>query len=211
MLGVDDRPSVICCLRRVLKGNRCSLNWYLKRGRFTNDKAYRRFGCTAVSTLQLEADVEKPPESARESQPAPRLRDTLRLSADGLAKVLGDLEARVMRAARDLGHPVPARAAHERITREHDVALLTVVTVLTRLVSKGLLRRQKREGILHFEPQLSEEEFRAHATRRGVEGILSLGPSSIAASFEDALAERSPEGLEELECLVRERLHREES
>ena len=52
----------------------------------------------------------------------PRLQDTVRLSADGLAKVLGDLESRVMRAIWTIGRPAPARAVHNRIVRSHPVA-----------------------------------------------------------------------------------------
>src|SRR5215210_5622959 len=59
-----------------------------------------------------------------------RLQDTVRLSADGLAKVLGDLEARVIRVVWELERPAPARVVHERITREHAVAIHTVITVL---------------------------------------------------------------------------------
>ena len=137
---------------------------------------------------------------------APRLQDTIRLSADGLAKVLGDLEARVMRAVWDLGRPSPARAVYEVVIREHDVALLTVITVLNKLVDKGLLTRAKRDDLLHFQPRLSEEEFMAHASRRVVEGVLSFGPDVVAASLVDVLAERDPERLAELGRLIRRRL-----
>jgi predicted transcriptional regulator len=153
-------------------------------------------------------------DSSRPDEPsgsAPRLHDTVRLSAEGIAKVLGDLEARVLRAVWEIGHPVPARAVHERVIQEHDVALLTVVTVLNKLVDKGLLRREKQAGLLHFEARMGEAEFRALVTRRVVDGILSLGPAAVAASFVDALAETNPEQLEELERLVRERLHREKA
>jgi len=138
---------------------------------------------------------------------APQLQDTVRLSATGLAKVLGDLETRVLRAVWEIGEPAPARAVHERVVREHEVALLTVVTVLNKLVKKELLRRGKREGLLHYEACWSEEEFRALAARRVVDGILSFGPAAIAVSFVDALAEQDPDQLLELERLVRERLH----
>ena len=137
---------------------------------------------------------------------APRLQDTVRLSADGLAKVLGDLEARVMRAVWDIGRPTPARAVYERVIRRHDVALLTVITVLNKLVDKGLLTRAKRDDLLHFEPRWTEEEFMAHASRRVVEGMLSFGPDVVAASFVDVLAERDPEKLAELGRLIRRRL-----
>ncbi len=141
---------------------------------------------------------------------APRLQNTVRLSADGLAKVLGDLEARIMRAVWDIGEPAPARRVHERVIKRHDVALLTVITVLNKLVEKGLLARAKRGDLLHFEARWSEEEFMAHASRRVVEGMLSFGPDVMAASFVDVLAERDPEQLAELGRLIRRRLRDKE-
>ena len=130
----------------------------------------------------------------------------MRLTADGLAKVLGDLEARVMRVVWDLGRPVPARVVHERVIEEHEVHTLTVITVLNKLVGKGLLKRTKREDLLHFEARLSEEEFLTMASRRVVEGVLSLDTEIMAASFIDVLAERDPEYLAELGRLIRQRL-----
>ncbi len=139
-----------------------------------------------------------------------RLQDTLRLSAEGIAKVLGDLEARVMHAVWEIGKPVPARAVHERVIEEHPVALHTVITVLNKLVGKGLLRREKRREVLHYEALLSEEEFRSQASRRVVEGILSLGPQAVAASFVDVLAERDPDQLADLLALIQQRMQEED-
>lgn len=136
----------------------------------------------------------------------PRLQNTVRLSADGLAKVLGDLEARVLQAVWSLSEPSPARTVHEVVVEEHRVALLTVITVLNKLAAKGILRRRARGGLLHYEAVMEEEEFMAHASRRVVEGILSLGPEAVAASLVDVLAEQDPEQLEELGRLVRRRL-----
>jgi predicted transcriptional regulator len=142
---------------------------------------------------------------------APRLQGTVRLSAEGIAKVLGDLEARVMHAVWDLREPVPARTVHEHVVEEHPVALHTVITVLNKLVAKGLLcREKKKDGILHYEACLSEEEFLGQASRSVVEGILSLGPEAVAASFVDVLADRNPAQLAELMRLIRERLQEEE-
>ncbi len=140
----------------------------------------------------------------------PRLHDTVRLSADGFAKVLGDLEARVMLAVWELGRPAPARAVYERVVREHEVALLTVITVLNKLVEKNLLCRKKQDGLLHFQACWTEDELRAHVARRVVEGILSFGPAAFAVSFVDALAEQDPNQLAELERLIHRRLHGKE-
>ena len=142
----------------------------------------------------------------RKADPLLRLHDTVRLSATGLAKVLGDLEARVMHVMWEIGRPAPARQVHERIAREHAVAIHTVITVLNKLVEKGLLRRQKRDDLLHFEATLTEEEFRAQASRQVIEGILSFGPDAVTASFVDVLAERDPAQLAELARLIERRM-----
>lgn len=135
-----------------------------------------------------------------------RIQDTVRLSAEGLAKVLGDLEARVIRTVWQLDRPASARTVHERIVAEHAVTIHTVITVLNKLVDKGLLHREKREDLLHYEATLTEEEFRTQMSRRVVEGILSLSPEAVSASFVDVLAERDPAQLAELALLIQRRL-----
>lgn len=133
-------------------------------------------------------------------------QDTVRLSARGLAKVLGDLEARVLRAVWRAGKPASAREIHVRVVRTHKVELLTVITVLNKLVVKGILVRGKRDELLHYWARSTEEEFMASTSRRVVEGILSLGPQAVSASLVDVLAERDPEQLAELGRLVRRKL-----
>ena len=141
---------------------------------------------------------------------APRSQDTVRLSAEGLAKVLGDLEARVMRTVWELAKPAPARVVYERVIDEHDVALLTVITVLNKLVAKGLLTRDRRDGLYHYSARLTEDAFRALATRRVIAGVLSLGREAVATSLVDVLAEHDPEQLAELGRLIRRKLKEQE-
>ncbi len=137
---------------------------------------------------------------------SPRLQDTVRLSAHGLAKVLGDLEARILRAVWTLGTPVTAREVHDHIVQAHDVSPLTTITVLNRLVVKRVLRRSKQRGLIHFSARLAESAFMAQVSRRVVEGILSFGPDAVASSFVDVMAEQDPEKLEELAQLIQRRL-----
>ncbi len=140
----------------------------------------------------------------------PGLQDTVRLSAKGLAKVLGDLEARIVRAVWEIDRSATAREVHQRVTKAHQVELLTVITVLNKLVMKKILVRKKQDDLLHYSARYSEEEFMALASRRIVEGILSLAPQALAASFVDVLAERDPEQLAELGRLIRRRLKADE-
>jgi predicted transcriptional regulator len=115
-----------------------------------------------------------------------------------------------MRAVWTLGKPAPARAVYEVVLEDHDVALLTVITVLNKLVAKGLLARAKHDDLLHYSARLTEDEFRTVASRRVMAGILSLGPEALAASLVDVLAEHDPEQLAELGRLVRRKLRQQE-
>ena len=136
----------------------------------------------------------------------PKLQDTVRLSATGLAKVLGDLEARILRVVWSIARPAPAREIHTRLVRSHDVSPLTTITVLNRLTAKRVLVRTRSAGLYHFAARLDEASFMAQTSRRVVEGILSFGPDAVAASFVDVLAEKDPAQLEELARLVRKKL-----
>lgn len=147
-----------------------------------------------------------PRKSSPESDQLPRLQDTVRLSADGLAKVLGDLEARVLRSIWHFARPVPARTVFEHVAVEHPVSPLTVITVLNKLVDKRVLDRQKQGDLLHYSARMSEAEFVAHVSRRVVEGVLAFSPDAVAASMVDVLAERDPEQLAGLARLIRQRM-----
>ncbi|MGI8843580.1 MAG: BlaI/MecI/CopY family transcriptional regulator [Gemmatimonadaceae bacterium] len=136
----------------------------------------------------------------------PRLQQTARLDSRGLAKVLGDLEAKVMSAVWKTSSPASAREIHERIVRHHPVKLLTVVTVLNKLVAKRLLKRSAIDGLLRYTARQTRAEFDAYASRRLVEGVLGFSRDLVAASLVDVLAETDPEALEELSRLVKARL-----
>ncbi len=144
------------------------------------------------------------------SPKTPRLPETMKLSGSGVSIVLGELESRLMRLCWQAARPLTAREIHERLRAEHRVAPLTSTTVLNRLVRKGFLSRARVDGRLHFSARLDESAFVSQASRRAVEGILSLGAEAVTASFVDVLAERDPEQLEELARLIRRKLREQD-
>lgn len=140
----------------------------------------------------------------KRSATTPKLQETVRLGASGLGKILGDLEARVLESVWRLGVPSPSRAVHADVVRSHDVALLTVITVLNKLVVKRILSRRKVNSLLHYGALMAPEEFQAFASRRLAEGVVDFAPHRMAASIVDVLAERDPAQLDELARLVEE-------
>ncbi|MBK7906331.1 MAG: BlaI/MecI/CopY family transcriptional regulator [Gemmatimonadetes bacterium] len=134
----------------------------------------------------------------------------MNLSGSGVGTVLGELEARLMRLCWDAARPLSARDIHDRLRAEHPVSPLTSTTVLNRLVRKGFLSRGRVDGLLHFTARVDESEFVSQASRRAVEGILSLGAEAVTASIVDVLAERDPEQLAELARLIRRKLREQD-
>lgn len=120
--------------------------------------------------------------------------------------MLGDLEARVLQTMWDLGKAASAREVHAAIVTSHRIAPVTTVTVLNKLVDKKVLTRRKVDDLYHYEPTMTEADFRTQVSRRVMEGIFSFGPEALSASLADVLAERDPAQLEELGRLVRRRL-----
>jgi predicted transcriptional regulator len=147
-----------------------------------------------------------PRKPSATTQTTPRLPEKVRLSGQGVGTVLGELESRLMRLCWSATEPLTAREIHEQLRTEHPVSPLTSTTVLNRLVSKGFLARERVDGLLRYRPEIDESAFVAQASRRAVEGILSLGTQAVTASIVDVLAERDPAQLQELARLIERRL-----
>jgi predicted transcriptional regulator len=148
---------------------------------------------------------ERKPGRSRSQEPPHH--ETLRLSASGAGMLLGDLEHLLMETAWKLGRPASARQLHAKVFKSRAIELITVVTVLNRLVSpKQLMRREKIDDLFHYAPILSREEFMQRASRRVVERVLALGHEAVTASMVDVLAEKDPDLLAELGRRVRQRL-----
>jgi len=134
----------------------------------------------------------------------------MKLSGSGVSIVLGELESRLMRLCWDAEGPLSAREIHDLLREDHPISPLTSTTVLNRLVRKGLLSRGRVGGRLHFSARVEESQFVSQASRRAVEGILSLGTEAVTASIVDVLAERDPAQLAELARLIRRKLREQE-
>ena len=83
-----------------------------------------------------------------------------------------------------------------------DIALTTVLTVLERLVKKGLVVKHKGAGLIAFSPAHSKEEFARAVSEDVFKGIINISTSGLCASFVDALAASDPEELELLSELI---------
>lgn len=125
-----------------------------------------------------------------------------RLDARGLERVLGDLEAAIMESLWERPVPATIREVTEHLSTQRVLAFNTVMTVMNRLVDKGLLVRTKAGRQHLYRPALDREAFLAdvaHEISRGLVGDMS---EFAVAQFAAAVAEVDPAKLDELERLV---------
>ena len=131
-----------------------------------------------------------------DDQPVVRRFD---LDAQGLARVLGELEARILEAVWAHG---PATVKDVTAALGPDAHFKTTMTVMNRLVDKGLLIRRRRGRAFVYQAVIERDTFRRRVAEQVVSGLLADFRQPALASFVDAA---DPAQLDELEALIRRR------
>jgi predicted transcriptional regulator len=131
----------------------------------------------------------------------PRIRPTFRASRTGIAKALGDLETKIMETLWRLGTPATVTDV-QRSMAGAQRAYHTVTTVMVRLCEKGLLQRRRREGVWHYSPRLSRDEFRRQVAYEVISGVYTLAPEAAVNSMLDVVDASDPGGLDALAELI---------
>ncbi|MDH4226828.1 MAG: BlaI/MecI/CopY family transcriptional regulator [Deltaproteobacteria bacterium] len=134
-----------------------------------------------------------------------KIARNFRTSDNGPGGVLGSLEEAVMNALWASKAGLSGKEVRDEVGRTRDAALTTVLTVLERLVKKGLVVKSKGESVYVFTPALGKDEFEGRASREVIKGVMELWSSSAAASFVDILASRNPNELDKLAALIEEK------
>lgn len=104
---------------------------------------------------------------------------------------LGELEQRIMEAlwAR---RAATVRDVFVVLKSKRRIAYTTVMTVMNRLVEKGLLRRKYQGACFCYQPIESKDVFFVNASRRAIDDLIkSFGRVAVNA-FIDRLGETDP-------------------
>ncbi|HPC81735.1 MAG TPA: BlaI/MecI/CopY family transcriptional regulator [Thermoanaerobaculaceae bacterium] len=101
------------------------------------------------------------------------------------------------------GGSLSAREIHERIPAELGWAYTTTRTVLDRLVTKGVVRRESVHGINVYTPLMTRLQGLARLIRDFATRVAEVEPAAVVALFARQ-SRLSPAELEELAELLRE-------
>lgn len=123
-----------------------------------------------------------------------------RESADPVARYLGELQAEVMEAFWRRGDAM-VREVVEDLNRTHTLAYTTVLTLVSRLWSRGLLAREPEGRGFRYRPAKSRDELLSELSNELIDRLF--------ADFGEIAVARLGERLEALDPQRRARLERE--
>lgn len=129
---------------------------------------------------------------------------TFKLDQRGLARVFGELEARIMDVVWDLGEPTVADVC-DRLGEDYHYK--TVLTVMNRLVDKRILTRQRVGRAYSYAPLETREAFLTRVSRHVVEGLLQDFGNLAIAQFVSAVDRIDPDRFVELQALIEARVN----
>lgn len=122
------------------------------------------------------------------------------LDAQGLARVLGELEAKILEVVWSRGR-VTVKDVTDALGPQANVK--TVMTVMNRMVEKQCLRREREGRAFYYESVTDRETFMAQVARRVMTGLMTdFRAPALAHLIDDA----DPDQLAELEARIRSRL-----
>jgi predicted transcriptional regulator len=132
---------------------------------------------------------------------------TLRLDESGLARIFGELEARIVEALWELENGTVHQVCRQMGDEPN---YKTVMTVMNRLVDKGLLVRKREGRAFVYRVAEDQETFLAHVSRQVVGGLLTDFGERAVVGLVEALTEVGPEQLAVLRQLIDEQLEEDE-
>lgn len=129
--------------------------------------------------------------------------NAFRLNQHGLARLFGELEAKIMNAIWALEEPT-VQAVVDRLGKPANYK--TVMTVMNRLVEKDFLERRKVSRAFVYLPRFTRDEFTARFSRQVLDGLITDFGPTVLAQFVDVVAETDRAHLTQLAALVESRL-----
>ena len=122
----------------------------------------------------------------------------------GLRKILGDLEAEIMEVVWRKGE-ITVRSVYDVLKAQREIAYTTVMTVMSRLAEKGLLKKVKHGAAFVYCATATREEFTQSTLRKLMNELLADFASPAISQFVASVEEVDPEKMEELARRIEEK------
>ncbi len=120
------------------------------------------------------------------------------------SRPLGELELEVMKVLWKMGEAT-GKEVWKGVRGARQVAITTVLTVMERLMQKGLIEKTRTAGPFVYRPLLSSEEFTEEVSRKILRDYMAVSSTSLITAFLDILEDTDPEAMERLYRFIEEK------
>lgn len=119
--------------------------------------------------------------------------------SDSLADKISDSELEVMKLLWQAEDALPVTEIREALQRSRGWEATTVKTLVSRLVSKGVIAQEKR-NVFYYSPRITEQEYNAWATDNLIRRLYHGSAKDLVAALvhSEGLSRRDLEELQEL-------------
>lgn len=121
-----------------------------------------------------------------------------------IGKVLGELQSEVMEVIWQSQDPVSVKTVTQSLQEKRTIAYTTVMTVMGRLVDKGLLKRKESGKAYIYQPTHSKEKFLTRVSRQIIRNFASTFGEPAITHFAEEVDKLAPEKKKELVKLLKE-------
>lgn len=109
------------------------------------------------------------------------------------SKFLGQLEKEIMEIVWESKEPITVRVVFEVLSKKRKIAYTTIMTIMGRLTSKGLLKYKNQGKAYIYEATYSKERFLTKASRQIIKNFISSFGEAAVAHFAEEI-EKIPVG-----------------
>lgn len=121
-----------------------------------------------------------------------------------IGKVLGDLESDIMEIIWHSPAPISVRDVTEKLQHKRKIAYTTVMTVMGRLVEKGLLKRKNLGRSYLYQPAYSKDKFLTRVSRQIIKNLITSFGNAAVAHFAQEVEKLTPDKRKKLAKLLKE-------
>lgn len=122
----------------------------------------------------------------------------------GIRKILGDLETDIMEIIWAKGD-LTVRQVYEIFKKERHSAYTTVMTVMSRLADKGLLKKLKQGNAFIYRATTTRDEFTESTLKKLINELMEDFAAPAISQFLDSMENVDPEKMEELSRIIEEK------
>ena len=119
--------------------------------------------------------------------------------SDSLADKISDSELEVMKLLWQAEDALPVTEIREALQRSRGWEATTVKTLVSRLVSKGVIAQEKR-NVFYYSPRITEQEYNAWATQSLIRRLYNGSAKDLVAALVHSEG-LSRQDLEELQAM----------